>query len=62
MVGYFQDMGSHTFNGPTVANSPGPSGVSQTNNVASQNFPSSPVAKTPDSQCRGPGFDPWSGN
>ena len=29
MVGYFQDMGSHTFNGPTVANSPGPSGVSQ---------------------------------
>ena len=25
-------------------------------------FPSGPVAKTPHSQCRGPGFDPWSGN
>ena len=24
--------------------------------------PWSPVAKTPCSQCRGPGFDPWSGN
>ena len=25
-------------------------------------FPSGLVAKTPCSQCRGPGFDPWSGN
>ena len=25
-------------------------------------FPSGPVAKTPHSQCRGPGFDPWSEN
>ena len=25
-------------------------------------FPSVPVAKTLHSQCRGPGFDPWSGN
>ena len=25
-------------------------------------FPGGPVAKTPCSQCRGPGFDPWSGN
>ena len=25
-------------------------------------FPGSPVAKTPWSQCRGPRFDPWSGN
>ena len=25
-------------------------------------FPGGPVAKTPRSQCRGPGFDPWSGN
>ena len=24
-------------------------------------FPGGPVAKTPHSQCRGPGFDPWSG-
>ena len=24
--------------------------------------PGGPVAKTPCSQCRGPGFDPWSGN
>ena len=26
------------------------------------NFPGVPVAKTPHSQCWGPGFDPWSGN
>ena len=25
-------------------------------------FPGGPVAKTLRSQCRGPGFDPWSGN
>ena len=25
-------------------------------------FPGGPVAKTPCSQRRGPGFDPWSGN
>ena len=25
-------------------------------------FPGGPVAKTPRSQCRGPGFDAWSGN
>ena len=25
-------------------------------------FPDGPVAKTSHSQCRGPGFDPWSGN
>jgi len=25
-------------------------------------FSRGPVAKTPHSQCRGPGFDPWSGN
>ena len=25
-------------------------------------FPGGPVAKTLCSQCRGPGFDPWSGN
>ena len=27
-----------------------------------RNFPGGPVAKTPHSQCRGSGFDPWSGN
>ena len=26
------------------------------------NFPGGPVAKTLHSQCRGPGFDPWSGD
>ena len=26
-----------------------------------RDFPGGPVAKTPCSQCRGPGFDPWSG-
>ena len=25
-------------------------------------FPGGPVAKTPSSQCKGPGFYPWSGN
>ena len=25
-------------------------------------FPGGPLAKTPNSQCRGPRFDPWSGN
>ena len=25
-------------------------------------FPGGPVAKTPCSRCRGPGFDPWLGN
>ena len=25
-------------------------------------FPGGPVVRTPCSQCRGPGFDPWSGN
>ena len=27
-----------------------------------EGFLGGPVAKTPCSQCRGPGFDPWSGN
>ena len=27
-----------------------------------KDFPGGPVGKTPCSQCRGPGFDPWSGN
>ena len=27
-----------------------------------KDFPGGPVAKTPQSQFRGPGFDPWSGN
>ena len=31
-------------------------------NWNSRDFPGGPVAKTPRSQCRGPGFDPWSGN
>ena len=28
----------------------------------SQDFPGGPVAKTLSSQCKGPGFNPWSGN
>ena len=28
----------------------------------SRDFPGGPVAKTPHSQCREPGFDPWLGN
>ena len=31
-------------------------------NCSLGNFPGGPMAKTPHSQCRGPGFDPWSGN
>ena len=27
-----------------------------------RDLPGGPVAKTPHSRCRGPGFDPWSGN
>ena len=27
-----------------------------------RDFPGGPVAKPPSSQCREPGFDPWSGN
>ena len=27
-----------------------------------RDFPGGPVAKTPCSQSKGPGFDPWSGN
>ena len=27
-----------------------------------QDFPGSPAVKTPRFQCRGRGFDPWSGN
>ena len=27
-----------------------------------RDFPGGPVVKTPCSQCRGPRFDPWSGN
>ena len=27
-----------------------------------RDIPGGPVVKTPRSQCRGPGFDPWSGN
>ena len=30
--------------------------------VMSRDFPGGPVAKTLHSQCRGPRFDPWSGN
>ena len=29
---------------------------------ASWDFPGGTVVKTPSSQCKGPGFDPWSGN
>ena len=31
-------------------------------NVVRRDFPSGPVVKTPHLQCRGHGFDPWSGN
>ena len=30
--------------------------------VAGRDFPGGPVAKTPRSQSRGPGFDPYGGN
>jgi len=31
-------------------------------NVVRRDFPGGPVVKTPHSQCRGHGFDPWSGS
>ena len=31
-------------------------------NTCDKDFPGGPVAKTPCSQCRGPGFEPCSGN
>ena len=36
-------------------------GVSETKNL-SWDFPGGPTVKTPSSQCRGPGLDPWLGN
>ena len=30
--------------------------------MSHRDFPGGPVGKTPQSQCRGPRFDPWSGN
>ena len=30
--------------------------------IKPQDFPGGPAAKTPCSQCRGPRFNPWSGN
>ena len=37
-------------------------GLLQLNNKkANRDFPGGPVGKTPCSQCRGPGFEPWSG-
>ena len=31
-------------------------------NFKDRDLPGGAVVKTPHSQCRGPGFDPWSGN
>ena len=36
--------------------------LQQASASAIRDFPGGPVAKSPSSQCRGPGFDPWSGN
>ena len=33
-----------------------------TQEAMDRDFPGGPVAETICSQCRGPGFDPWSGN
>ena len=34
----------------------------QNKGIDTKDFPGGSVAKTPQSQCRGPGFDPGSGN
>ena len=39
-----------------------PPSVSSSAKHGLQDFPGGPVAKTPSSECRGPGLDPWSGN
>ena len=36
--------------------------TNQVKNLISRDFPGGPVTRTLHSQCRGPGFDPWSGN
>ena len=38
------------------------SGVVLSSVSSFRDFPGGPMAKTPRSQCRGLGFDPWSGN
>ena len=40
----------------------GPCWLSILNIVVCRDFPGGPVSKTLPSECRGPGFDPWSGN
>ena len=45
-----------------VVNGPVHLGHSDGKNFCFWDFSGSPVAKTPCSQCRGPGFHPWSGN
>ena len=47
----------HPNQGPQLLQAP----LSSTTKQA-QDFPGGPVAKTPCSQCRGPRFNPWSGN
>ena len=37
-------------------------GAERLKETESWDFPGGPVGKTPRSQCRGPRFDPWSGN
>ena len=37
-------------------------GVGYQKRLPEWDFPGGSMAKTPHSQCRGPGFDPWSGN
>ena len=36
--------------------------LTEVQDLYTRDFPGGPVGKTPCSQCRGPGFDPWSGN
>ena len=63
----------HTFSKKfcTVCKSPDPSAAvlrmskkhaKNSVKITVQGLPGGPVGKTPRSRCRGPGFDPWSGN
>ena len=44
---------------PTIASS---SGAEKPFRTELRDFPGGPVVNIPQSQCRGPRFDPWSGN
>ena len=39
-----------------------PQGIQRNKKVWPRDFPGGPLGKIPRSQCKGPGFNPWSGD